>query len=274
MNAVVKLSAPATHEFWEIPILFEDDDLLALCKPSGLLISPDRYDAKRPNLMSLLHREIARGAAWVAQRGLTYLMNVHRLDFGTSGAILLAKNKPALVHLADQFNDGKPSKTYVALARGAAPQDEFFTDAKIASNPLRPQVMRVDPKNGKQSRTDFHVRERFSGYLLLQCNPVTGRTHQIRVHLKRLGLPIVADEVYGGPPLWLSTLKSDYHLKPGHEERPLIGRVALHAEKLCVAQPSTGEQITIDAPWPKDFTVSVKYLRRYAALSRDNAAGR
>ncbi len=84
------------------------------------------------------------------------------------------------------------------------------------------------------------------------------------MHLKSLGLPIVGDQVYGGPPLWLSTLKADYRLKPGREERPLIGRVALHAEQLILTQPATGAQITIDAPWPKDLTVGVKYLRRYA----------
>jgi RluA family pseudouridine synthase len=266
VNEVVKLSSPATHEFWEIPILFEDADLFALSKPAGLLISPDRYDPARPNLMSLLHRDLARGAPWVAQRGLTYLMNAHRLDFATSGAILLAKNKPALVRLANQFGEGKPSKTYAALVRGTSAEDAFSTDAKLAPNPLRPGVMRVDAKDGKQSRTEFQVRERFSGYLLMECRPLTGRTHQIRVHLKRVGFPIVGDAVYGGPPLWLSSLKSDYRLKPGHEERPLIGRVALHAEKLIVSQPSTEAQITVDAPWPKDLTVAVKYLRRYAAL--------
>lgn len=263
MSEVVKLSSPATHEFWEIPILLEDADLLALSKPSGLLVSPDRYDPARPNLMSLLHRDIARGAAWAATRSLTYLMNAHRLDFETSGVILLAKNKPALVHLANQFGGAKPSKTYAALVRGNVTEDAFFSDAKLAPNPLRPGIMRIDPKNGKQSHTDFQVRERFSDYLLLECRPRTGRTHQIRAHLKQLRLPLVGDAVYGGTPLWLSTLKMNYRLKPGHEEKPLIGRVALHAEKLTVSHPSSGTQITMDAPWPKDFTVAVKYLRRY-----------
>ncbi len=268
VSEIVKLSSPATREFWEIPILFEDADLFALSKPSGLLVSPDRYDPERPNLMKLLHRDIARGAGWAKERGLTYLMNAHRLDFETSGAILLAKNKPALVHLANQFGDGHTAKTYVALSRGSSAEDEFFTDAKLAPNALRPGVMRVDTKNGKKSRTDFKVRERFSGYILLECRPLTGRTHQIRVHLKQLGLPIVGDEVYGGPPLLLSRLKADYRLKAGREERPLIERVALHAEKLAVAQPTSGAEVTIHAPWPKDLTVAVKYLRRYVGSGR------
>src|SRR5579862_9582010 len=97
MSEVIKLSSPATREFWEIPVLFEDDHLLALDKPSGLLTSPDRYDAQRPNLMKLLHEGITLSKPWAAQRKLTYLMNAHRLDFETSGVILLAKTKPVLV---------------------------------------------------------------------------------------------------------------------------------------------------------------------------------
>ncbi|HWD20578.1 MAG TPA: RluA family pseudouridine synthase [Verrucomicrobiae bacterium] len=269
MNDTVKLSSPATQEFWEVPILFEDADLLALDKPAGLLVSPDRYDPDRPNLMKLLHRDIERSAAWSRERGLTYLMNAHRLDFPTSGVILLAKNKTALIHLANQFGEAKPAKVYAALTRGSIRDDNFSNAAKLAPNPLRPGMMKVDPKNGKQARTEFQVRERFTGYLLLECRPLTGRTHQIRAHLKNQGLPMVGDPVYGGPPLLLSSLKRDYTLKRGKEERPLIGRVALHAEKLTIKHPTSGAQITIDAPWPKDFTVAVKYLRRYAASTGD-----
>src|SRR5208282_3916183 len=114
----IKLSSPATREFWEIPVLFEDEHLLALDKPARLLTSPDRYDPARPNLMKLLHAGIERAAPWAKQRGLTYLMNAHRLDFETSGIILLAKTKPILVALADLFGSDKPLKQYLALASG------------------------------------------------------------------------------------------------------------------------------------------------------------
>ena len=103
MNTI-KLSAPATKEFWEIPVLFEDDHLLALDKPSGLLTSPDRYNADRPNLMRLLHDGIAAKKPWVTTLGLTYLSNAHRLDADTSGVLLLAKNKPALIEIANLFS--------------------------------------------------------------------------------------------------------------------------------------------------------------------------
>ena len=263
MNAVIKLSSPATAEFWEIPILYEDEQLLALNKPSGLLISPDRYDPARPNLMKLLHRDIERGAAWARERGLTYLMYAHRLDFETSGVILLAKNKPALIALASQFGSEKPARIYAALVRGSAEKPTFATDVPLAPHPMRPGFIRVDPENGKRSRTEFSVRETLGGYLLLECRPMTARAHQIRVHLRHLRLPLVGDEIYGGAPLWLSTLKTSYRLKPGQTEKPLISRPALHAEQLTVRHPGTDRSVKIEAPWPKDLVVAVKYLRRY-----------
>src|SRR5690242_1640300 len=105
---VIKLSSQETREFWEIPVLFEDEHLLAVDKPAGLLASPDRYDPQRPNLMRLLHDGIRDGKPWARERGLTYLMNAHRLDFETSGVMLLAKSKPVLVQLANLFGSEKP----------------------------------------------------------------------------------------------------------------------------------------------------------------------
>lgn len=266
---VIKLSAPrpspdARGGFWEIPVLFEDDSLLALDKPARLLTSPDRYDPDRPNLMKLLHAGIAAAKPWARQRGLNYLMNAHRLDFETSGVILLAKNKPALVALADLFGSEKPLKKYVAIVQGTPANPQFEVDAKLAPHPLKIGLMRVDSKNGKKSKTRFEVLEQFSGYALLKCEPLTGRTHQIRVHLRHVGLPVVGDQLYGAKKLWLSRLKRDYRLKPGREERPLLSRVALHAEELTLSHPVTGQTVTITAPWPKDLNVAVKYLRQCA----------
>jgi RluA family pseudouridine synthase len=264
MSECIKLSSPATHEFWEVPVLFEDDHLLALDKPSRLLTSPDRYDPQRPNLMKLLHAGIELQKPWAARRGLSYLMNAHRLDFETSGVILLAKTKPVLVALANLFGTEKPAKSYLALVHGQPVQPAFEVNAKLAPHPVKTGLMRVDEKNGKRSRTLFELLEEFNGYSLLKCQPLTGRTHQIRVHLRQAGLPIVGDELYGGSQLLLSRLKSDYRLKPNKTERPLLDRVALHAAELRLVHPVTGSEITITAPWPKDLTVAVKYLRRYA----------
>jgi RluA family pseudouridine synthase len=265
--SIIKLSSPATREFWEIPVLFEDEHLFALDKPAGLLTSPDRYDPNRPNLMKLLHDGIAKAKPWARGRNLNYLSNAHRLDFETSGVILLAKNKPALVALANLFGSEKPQKKYLALVRGEPLENQFEVDAKLAPHPVKIGLMRVDPKNGKQSKTKFEVVENFPrfGYALLKCQPLTGRTHQIRVHANHADLKIVGDELYGGKPLWLSRLKSDYRLKSGREERPLISRVALHAEELTLPHPITNETVTIKSEWPKDLKVAVKYLRQFSA---------
>lgn len=261
----IKLSAPETEEFWKVPVLYEDEDLFALDKPARLLTSPDRYDANRPNLMKILHRDIERKAPWAAERNLSYLSNAHRLDFETSGVLLLAKNKAALVALADEFGGSRAEKTYVALVQGTPGEDSFSTDAKLAPHPVKLGLMRVDPKRGKKSETDFTVLEKFVGYTLLRCEPLTGRTHQIRVHLAHLGLPIVGDELYGGGPLLLSQLKRDYRPSRDREEQPLIRRVALHAESLTVAHPVSKERTRIEAKWPDDLEVALKYLRKFAS---------
>jgi RluA family pseudouridine synthase len=262
----VKLSSPETGQFWELPVLWEDGALLALNKPAGLPVSPDRSDPALPNLMGLLHRGIARGAPWAAERGLSWLMNAHRLDSDTTGVILLVKNKPALVSLADQFGAAKPRITFLALSRGSPSGDAFAADAPLGPHPLQTGVLRVDLKAGKTARTEFSVREKFpsAGCLLIECRPFSNRPAQIRVHLKHLRLPIVGDPIYGGPPLLLSSLKPGYRLKPGQTERPLIVGAALHCEQIRVTHPVTGVETKITAPWPKDLSVAAKYLRRYA----------
>jgi RluA family pseudouridine synthase len=263
VTPVVKLSSPATAEFWEIPILYEDAEVLALNKPSGLRVSPDRNEPELPSLMKLLHRDIERGALWARERGIQYLINTHRLDAEASGVIVLAKTKRALTELASQFGSEPPASLFVALARGETAESTFTCEAPLAAHPARPGFFRVDTKDGKKSRTDFAVRETFSDYLLLECRPLIARPFQVRAHLKHLRLPVVGDETYGSAALWLSTLKTNYRLKPGREEKPLIARAAIHAEQITVRQWDSGQTVVIRAPWPKDLTVAVKYLRRY-----------
>lgn len=264
MSLPIKLSSPATQEFWEISVLFEDEHLLALDKPAQLAVSPDADYPDRPNLITLLHEGIKSGAAWARNRGLNYLMNAHKLDTETSGALLFAKNKPALATLADFFGSNKPFKKYLALVRDAPDEDVKEVDAKIAPHPIKAGLMRVDSREGKKSQTKFEVVEKFSRWTLLNCFPVTDRPHQIRAHLKYIQLHLVGDIAYGGKALFLSRLKTDYRLKPGAEERPLIARAALHSEQLTFPHPITKETTVITAPLAKDFSVALKYLRRYA----------
>ena len=262
---VLKLSASGGGGYWEVPVLFEDEHLLALDKPAGLLTSPDRYDPERPNLMRLLHTHIARGVPWARERALGYLANAHRLDFDTSGVLLLAKTKPVLVQLANLFGAEKPQKEYFALVEGTPAEDTFTVDAPLGPHPTRPGVVRVDPKQGKKSRTEFRVSRHFLGYTWLECRPLTGRTHQIRAHLRWVQLPIVGDRTYGGAPLLLSRVKPVYRLRRDRTERPLIDRVALHAASLALRHPVTGGELRIESPVPHDLRVALKYLERYAA---------
>jgi RluA family pseudouridine synthase len=264
-GSVIKLSAPATGDFWEIPVLYEDADLLAISKPACLLSSPDRYDPERPNLMRLLLDGVSNGKAWARERGLTYIANAHRLDFETTGVFLLAKTRESLVVLANHFGSETPKKVYLALVQGAPPEDSFSIDVKLAPDENNPGLMRWT-RDGKKSLTHFQVKERFAGSTLLECRPVTGRTHQIRVHLKAAGHAIYGDDVYGrGTRLWLSTLKRNYRHKPGAEERPLTPTLMLHAWQLTIPHPVTKELVSIEAPLPRDLDVSLKYLRRFAA---------
>lgn len=263
MTAGIKLSSAATKEFWEIPVLFEDAELLALDKPAGLPVAPEPDQPTRPSLMKLLHAGIADGKPWAIERGLSFLNPAHRLDPETSGVLLLAKTKTAHAKLADLFGSNRPLMKFIALVHGSPNEDRFEVNARLAQHPARPGMMRVDPKEGKKSQTVFEVQERFAGQTLLRGLPLTDRPHQIRVHLQNSGLRVVGDELYGGKPLWLSRLKKDYRLKPGREERPLISRPALHAEELVFPHPATGETLTITSPWPKDLKVAMKYLRLY-----------
>ena len=262
----LKLSSPATREFWEIAVLFEDEHLLALNKPAGLLMAPDRDDPARPNLMTLLHAGIAAGKPWARDRGLTYLANAHRLDLDTSGVLLLARSKPALIALANLFGAEKPRQTCIVLVQNAPAEDSFDVDARLAPHPSRPGVMRVDQELGKKACTRFEVRERFNGWTLMQCRPATSRPHQIRAHLRHVQLPVAGDRIYGGYPLLLSQLKRSFRLKPGHEERPLLGTGAVHMEELALEHPMTRAELKITAPPPKDLLVALKYLRRYAVV--------
>ena len=267
MTAAIKLSSPATREFWEIPILFEDAHLLVLDKPARLLTSPAPDEPARPSLMKLLQTAIKDNKPWAVGRHLEYLNQANEPDFDSTGVLLLAKNKTSFIALANLFSAEKVRLEYVALVRGEPMENEFEVNARLAPHPVKPGLVRVDSTGGKQASTRFAVLENFPrhGYALLRAAPLAERTHQVRVHASHVGLKIVGDELYGGKPLWLSRLKKDFRLKPGREERPLLGRAALHLEELQLPHPVTGETVTIKSGWPKDLKVAVKYLRQYAA---------
>jgi RluA family pseudouridine synthase len=243
------------------PVLFEDDHLIAFDKPSGLLIAPDRWDKSRVNLMDLVHGKIGHGVA-----------NVHRIDADTSGLVLCAKTKPALDFLSGQFQSKTVAKTYEALTVGLPASDQYTVDFVLKEDEAKPGRMCVVKKHGKASVTEFTVAARFPqaigpGFAHVVCRPLTGRTHQIRVHLAASGTPILNDPFYGNDTaLLLSGLKRGY--KGREEERPLIARLALHAGSLTFNHPATREPVTVTSPLPQDFTVALKYLHKFAGRRR------
>ena len=275
------------------PILFEDDTLIAFDKPSGMLVAPDRWDKTRENLMALVHDHPRYGHG---------VANVHRLDADTSGLLLCAKTKPALDYLTGQFQSKTVAKKYHAFAvvlpaeramkviapirdsTGALPET-FTVEVALGEDERQPGRMRVfKGRGGKECVTEFRTLEKFRGplgsssrrgtdagaagasFAFVECHPLTGRTHQLRVHLAAAGAPILNDPFYGNPDvtLRLSDLKRGY--KGREEEKPLIGRLALHATELTVKHPTTRESVTLQAPLPHEFEVALKYLRKFAGL--------
>ncbi len=246
----------------ELKVVFEDDVLMAVNKPAGLLTAPDRWDKSRDNLMDLLHEGIRAGKAWARETAIGYLANVHRLDAETSGLLVLAKTREALTALVEQFSQRHPKKIYLAVLSGVPEADAFEIDLPIGPHPVRPGLSVVDKANGKQALTRIRVVERFGAYALAEVDILTGRHHQIRAHLQHAGYPLVADRLYGGRPLLLSRLKTGYKMKE-EGEKPLIGRPALHAWRLTVTHPAHGGDVELEAPPAKDLTVALKYLRRF-----------
>ena len=151
--------------------------------------------------------------------------------------------------------------------RGRPAQAEWEIDQPLGVHALKPEIARVDRDRGKRAHTRFKLIESFGKCSLIECRPDPDRRHQVRAHLRWSQTPIVGDLLYGGRQLLLSSFKRNYQLKPGHEERPLIGTTALHLEELELPHPVTGAALTLTAPWPKDLTVALKYLRRYPAGS-------
>lgn len=249
----------------EVEVLMEDDHIMAFNKPAGLLMAPDRLDKSRENLLSLIHAGIHLQRPWAKARQLSYLAHVHRIDQGTSGITLFARNKAALLNLARQFHQQKPRHSYVALIQGTLSETEMEISLPLAISLIQPGITVVDHHRGKPAVTHVTLIESFRGYSLIKAETLTENPHQIRVHLREVGCPLVADHDYGtGFPLLLSELKKHYRMKP-EGEHPLMARPALHAERLELLHPVTGEPLIIEAAWSKDFTVSVKYLRKFAA---------
>jgi RluA family pseudouridine synthase len=253
----------------DLHILYEDEDLLVINKPAGLLVIPDRWDASKPTVVKLARaylqtRADAEGTISVR---LPHIWVVHRLDRDASGILILAKSGRAHAALSQQFEHGKVQKTYLALVSGQVSRDAGVIRLPIGLHAHKPGMMAVRRHHGKSALTRYSVCERFRGYTLLDVRPQTGRSHQIRVHLQAIGYPLAIDALYGsGEPLLLSALKRSYRPKAGAVEHPLMARLTLHAQALSLMHPMHGGTCTWLAPLPKDFTAVLRNLRRYRNL--------
>ncbi len=230
-------------------IVFENDDFVAINKPSGLLSVPDR-EGKEVSLKQLLKEKYGN------------IFTVHRLDKDTSGLILFAKNEVMHKHLSKQFEERQTKKIYQGLVIGSLPEMKGSIDAPIAEHPAQNGTMIVHRK-GKESLTDYEVLEDFGVYSFLQFRIHTGRTHQIRVHMKDTGHPIVCDPLYGdGKPVLISSLKHKYKLsKKEEEERPILARLALHAFQLSFTDRNE-KTFELEAPLPKDMRALLQQLSK------------
>jgi pseudouridine synthase, RluA family len=231
-------------------IIFENEDLIALNKPSGMLSIPDR-EAKEQSLKDILQQRYPE----------VYI--VHRLDRDTSGLIIFAKNAAAHRHFSLQFENRKTIKIYLGLLLGSLAKTDGVVDVPIAENTSKRGTMMVH-RRGKPARTDYKVLKDFKQYSWVWFQIHTGRTHQIRVHAKELGHPLAVDKIYGdGQPILLSSIKNRFKLsKDALEEKPLLNRLALHAYQLTI-EDLQGKAITLEAPLHKDLTATLKQLEKW-----------
>lgn len=196
-----------------IPIVYEDRSVLAIDKPRGWMLVPFTWQKTERNLQAAIQSSIGEGAFWAKSRQLKFLRYVHRLDAETTGVLLFAKSLGATQSLGDLFETRQMHKRYLVVVRGVPRQSEWTCELKLDKDPTRIGRMRADTRHGKPAETAFKVLQTRGQLTLLEALPVTGRTHQIRVHLAECDLPVLGDDVYGGParvPLALRSVELSY----------------------------------------------------------------
>ncbi len=234
--------APVDLQPESIPlsIVYEDQDLLVVNKPAGLVVHPSHGHPTGTLVNAVLaHCPDLLGVGGEVRPGI-----VHRLDKDTSGLLLVAKNDLAFRHLQRQFKDREVHKVYLALVEGLLPLPRGIIDAPVGRDPRDRKRMAVTARGGREARTQYRVLEYFEQHSLVEAEPVTGRTHQIRVHLASLGHPVVGDSLYGF-----------------RRQRWLIGRHFLHAARISFTLPSSGQSVHFSAPLPPELDAVLTVLR-------------
>jgi 23S rRNA pseudouridine955/2504/2580 synthase len=234
------VKAPSFREI----ILFENEHYIAVNKPALLSTLEDRNDPVNLLGMARSYRPGAQAC--------------HRIDKETSGVLVFARSPEAYRHLATQFERRTVEKTYHAVTDGIHSFRDLLVDRPLLK--LSDGTVKI-ARTGKSAQTVLTTIRTYRQHTLVACRPVTGRMHQIRVHLSAQGAPITGDVLYGGKPFFLSALKRGYNLKKDTEERPVIERLALHAERI-VFSDLNGERTEVSAPYPKDFRALLSQLEK------------
>lgn len=235
----------------KVELIYHDEAVIIVNKPPNYLSIPDRYSPQIPNVLGFLRAQFEE------------VFTVHRIDKPTSGIMCFAKNAEAHRNLSSQFQERTVQKIYLALVEGKPLKKTGIIDKPIAQNKLSASRM-VIAERGKRSITHYKVIDEFRHFALVEADIKTGRTHQIRVHFQSMGHPLAIDELYGKrEQLYLSEIKSKYKLGKFEDERPLMSRTTLHANKLSIDHPVTGERLNFEAPPHKDFAAIVRQLRKW-----------
>jgi 23S rRNA pseudouridine1911/1915/1917 synthase len=248
-------AAEARAEEMALSVLYEDEALVVLDKPSGLVVHPAAGHQEHTLVNALLHHCAGQlsGIGGVARPGI-----VHRLDKETSGCLVVAKSDSIHLGLASQFASRKVEKLYHAIVCGEMERDQGEIRAAIARHPSHRKRMAVDDEMGREARTTYRVLERLRGATLVEAALHTGRTHQVRVHFQFLGFPLAGDATYGNRQNQRLTELTGY----------LAPRQMLHAFQLSFVHPRTGRRMSFQAPHPADFLDALAALRDPEALHR------
>ncbi|MDP6355673.1 MAG: RluA family pseudouridine synthase [Planctomycetota bacterium] len=255
---VIVIELPTEHhrkiepEAIPLDILHEDAHLVVVNKPAGMVVHPARGNWSGTLVNALLHHCEALSSANEdpGRPGV-----VHRLDQYTSGVIVCAKSDEAYYKLGQQFEHRTTEKEYLTITDGEPESNEGEIDLPLGTDPQNRLLQAVRLIGGRRAITHYEVRERFGGYAFLRIRPKTGRTHQIRVHLRSMGCPCLADSAYSErKEFWPSDLGLE-------GESALIERQALHAFRLSIDHPATAERVTFEAPLPDDMQKALEALR-------------